>query len=92
MVQAAAAGHRVVLVCATNGAVGEPAEGSVPDGSTLAAVRLAELDERKAKVVELRYFSGLSMDEVARALGVSKRSAESDWTFARAWLRKELAD
>jgi len=45
MAQAAAAGHRVVLVCATDGAVGEPSEGSVPDGSTLAEVRLAELDE-----------------------------------------------
>ena len=52
--------------------------------------RLGELDERKAKVVELRYFSGLSMDEVALAVGASKRSVESDWTFAKAWLRKEL--
>jgi len=43
MVKAAAAGHRVVLVCATDGAVGEPTEGSVPAGSTLAAVRLEEL-------------------------------------------------
>ena len=54
--------------------------------------RLAELDERKAKVVELRYFSGLTMDEVAAALGVSKRSAEADWTFARSWLKRELRD
>ena len=45
MIKAAAAGHRVVLVCATDGAVGEPVEGSVPDGSTLAEVRLAELEE-----------------------------------------------
>jgi LmbE family N-acetylglucosaminyl deacetylase len=48
MAQAAAAGHRVVLVCATDGAVGEPAEGSVPHGSTLAEVRLAELEESAA--------------------------------------------
>lgn len=54
--------------------------------------RLAELDERKAKVVELRYFSGLTMDEVAAALLVSKRTAENDWTFARTWLRRELRD
>jgi len=52
--------------------------------------RLSDLDPRKAKVVELRYFSGLTMDEVAAALDISKRSAEADWTFARAWLRKEL--
>lgn len=44
MAQAARAGHRVVLVCATDGAVGEPTDGSVPHGSTLAEVRLAELD------------------------------------------------
>ncbi len=44
MVAAAAAGHRVVLICATDGAVGEPADGSVPDGSTLAEVRLEELE------------------------------------------------
>ena len=43
MVKAAAAGHRVVLVCATDGAVGEPVPGSVPEGSTLGSVRLEEL-------------------------------------------------
>lgn len=52
--------------------------------------RLASLDERKARVVELRYFSGLPMDEVAAALGISKRTAEADWTFSRAWLRREM--
>ena len=45
MAQAARAGHRVVLVCATDGAVGEPVDGSIPAGSTLAEVRLAELHE-----------------------------------------------
>ena len=54
--------------------------------------RLTELDERKGKVVELRYFSGLTMAEVAAALDISKRSAESDWTFARTWLKRELQD
>ena len=54
--------------------------------------RLAELDERKARVVELRYFSGLTMDEVAETLHVAKRTAESDWTFARTWLKRELRD
>ncbi len=52
--------------------------------------RLAALDARQAKVVELRFFGGLTMQEVAESLGVSKRTVESDWTFARAWLRKEL--
>jgi RNA polymerase sigma-70 factor (ECF subfamily) len=52
--------------------------------------RLAMLDPRQAKVVELRFFGGLSVDEVAEALSVSKRTVEGDWTFARAWLSREL--
>jgi RNA polymerase sigma-70 factor, ECF subfamily len=52
--------------------------------------RLAALDPRQAKVVELRFFGGLSVEEVAHALGVSKRTVEGDWTFARAWLSREL--
>ena len=53
--------------------------------------RLRELDERKSRVVELRFFGGLEMAEVATVLDVSTRTAESDWAFARAWLRKEIA-
>ena len=53
--------------------------------------RLAQVDEREARVVELRCFAGLTVDEVAQALGVSKRTVEGDWTHARAWLRRELA-
>lgn len=52
--------------------------------------RLEVLDKRAADVVELRFFGGLSMEEVAESLGVSKRTVESHWTFARAWLRREL--
>lgn len=52
--------------------------------------RLAALDERKASVVELRFFSGLSVDEVAHVLNVSKTTVEADWRLARAWLSKEL--
>src|SRR6185312_8184446 len=52
--------------------------------------RLAKLDPRQAKVVELRFFGGLNVEEVAEALGVSKRTVEGDWTFARAWLSREL--
>ena len=51
---------------------------------------LAALDERKASVVELRFFSGLSVDEVAHVLNVSKTTVEADWRLARAWLSKEL--
>jgi RNA polymerase sigma-70 factor, ECF subfamily len=52
--------------------------------------RLAGLDGRQASVVELRFFGGLNVAEVAVVLGVSKRTVEAEWTAARAWLRREL--
>jgi RNA polymerase sigma factor (TIGR02999 family) len=52
--------------------------------------RLAAHDPRKARVVELRFFGGLSMEETAQALGVSLRTAHNDWAFARAWLYRAL--
>ncbi len=52
--------------------------------------RLEAIDAEAAAVVELRFFGGLSMEEVAESRGTSKRTAESHWTFARAWLRREL--
>lgn len=52
--------------------------------------RLAELSSRQAEVVTLRFFGGMSMPEVAVALNVSPRTVEGDWTFARAWLKREL--
>ena len=54
--------------------------------------KLAALDPRQAKVIELRFFGGLNVEETAEALGVSKRTIEGDWTMARAWLRRELAE
>ena len=53
---------------------------------------LSELDERQAKVVEMRFLAGMTVEEVAEALGVSKRTVEGDWTMARAWLRKRLSE
>ncbi len=54
--------------------------------------KLAALDADKAQVVKLRFFAGLTMPEVAAALGVSLATAERQWTFARSWLYAELAD
>lgn len=51
---------------------------------------LAALDSRKGKVVELRFFGGLSLDEIAEALGVSAKTVMRDWDFAKAWLQREL--
>lgn len=53
--------------------------------------RLAQLSERQARVVELRFFGGLSSEESAELLGVTRRTVERDWRFARAWLYEELA-
>jgi RNA polymerase sigma factor (TIGR02999 family) len=52
--------------------------------------RLARLDERQARVVELRFFTGLSIEETGEALGVSPATVKRDWTLARAWLHREL--
>lgn len=52
---------------------------------------LACRDPRQARVVELRYFAGLSIDETAAALGVAARTVDTDWSMARAWLRRRLA-
>jgi RNA polymerase sigma factor (TIGR02999 family) len=53
--------------------------------------RLRALHRRQAEVVTLRVFGGLSMDAVSAALSIARRTAEADWTVARAWLRRELA-
>jgi RNA polymerase sigma factor (TIGR02999 family) len=52
--------------------------------------RLARLDERHARVVELRYFGGMSVEETAAALDLSPATVKRDWTLARAWLFREL--
>lgn len=52
--------------------------------------KLAELNERHARIVELRFYAGLDVSSVAEVLGVSKRTVEADWTLVKAWLRKEL--
>ncbi len=57
-----------------------------------ALARLAAVDPAKAELVKLRYFTGLTMPEVAAALGISLATAERWWTFAKSWLYAELAD
>jgi RNA polymerase sigma factor (TIGR02999 family) len=52
--------------------------------------RLEELDERQSKVVEFRFFAGMSEDEIGIALGISARTVKRDWRIAKAWLFKEL--
>jgi RNA polymerase sigma factor (TIGR02999 family) len=56
----------------------------------IALQRLAVCDERKSKVLEMRLFGGLSIEETAEALGIAPNTVLRDWNFARAWLRREL--
>lgn len=55
-----------------------------------ALTRLSETDERAAKVIELRFFGGLSVEESAEVLKISPRTVKREWMFARAWLRSEF--
>ena len=56
-----------------------------------ALTRLAALDSRQAKVVELRFFSGLGIEETAESLGISPATVKREWAMARAWLKRELS-
>lgn len=57
-----------------------------------ALTKLAALDARQAKLVEQRFFGGLTVEEAAAELGVSARTAEGDWTHAKAWLNRALTE
>jgi len=75
----------------------EPLAGEALDPEQLldlntALDRLAEIDEREAKVVTLRFFGGLTVEQVAEVLGVSKRTVENDSRHAQAWLRLRLSE
>jgi RNA polymerase sigma factor (TIGR02999 family) len=67
---------------------------SEPDDELLALdealVRLSSQDPLKARLVELRYFAGLTLDEAAQVLGISPTTADRHWAYARAWLRAEV--
>jgi RNA polymerase sigma factor (TIGR02999 family) len=56
-----------------------------------ALVELAELDPRQARVVELRFFGGLTVEETAEVLGISTGTVKREWSMARAWLRRVVA-
>ena len=74
--------------------------GSEPEGMTFslaqvldvhnALQRLSQLDARKARVVEMRFFGGMDFDEIAEALDISLVTAKRDWQFSRAWLYDSL--
>ena len=69
-----------------------PSNGALVDVLAVdeALTRLAELDPRQARVLELHFFGGLTFDEIAAELGISTRTVKSDWRMARAWLYQQL--
>jgi RNA polymerase sigma factor (TIGR02999 family) len=83
-------GGHAVRVALDDAAIG----GVSPDADVIrlddALQALAALDDRKSRVVELRFFGGLTVDETALALQVSSKTVLRDWEFARAWLQREL--
>ena len=52
--------------------------------------RLSKLDPQQARLVELRYFGGLTVEEAAEAMGISPRTVKRDWALAKAWLSQQL--
>lgn len=88
-------GDRERVQVESNWGAAEPSGGEDPaDVVALddALTRLATLDPRQAKIVEMRVFAGMTVDETAEALGVSPRTVDLDWRMARAWLSRELRD
>ena len=79
--------HRVDLDDAGD-AIAPPVEGLLALDEALE--KLAAVDRVSAEVVKLRYFAGLSIDDAAEALGISPRTADRRWAYARAWLRQDM--
>jgi RNA polymerase sigma factor (TIGR02999 family) len=91
MMPARARGAGAVKVDVDDGAVlsPEPDESIVAFHETLE--EFSKIAPRQAKVVELRYFGGMSVEEIAEVMKTSTRTIERDWEFARAWLKRELS-
>lgn len=84
-----AGAQRITLDGVVTAAVGRAAEFVELDE---ALRRLAEIDPRKEKIVELRFFGGLTVEETSEVLGVSAITVKRDWRSARAWLLREIGD
>jgi RNA polymerase sigma factor (TIGR02999 family) len=89
------AGHRAPAEALETLACSDPSDG--PDDSKVdllalngALERLESKDRRQAEVVMLRYFAGLTIEQTAQAMGLSTGTVKNEWTFARAWLRREM--
>lgn len=87
-------GQTPVTLTASGAAAAAASDDSAVDVMALheALERLALLDPDQARIVELRYFGGLTIEETAEATGVSQTTVKAEWAIARAWLRRELTD
>ena len=90
--RAAKRGGDQVLATFEEGVVGRRARSEELLALDEALTRLAALNERQSKVVEYRFFVGLTQEEIAEVLDVSVPTVRRDWRLARAWLARELAD
>jgi RNA polymerase sigma factor (TIGR02999 family) len=88
--QAAKRGGSAIQVPLDEGAVAGPESDVDLVALDDALTRLAALDPQQARVVELRYFTGLGIEEAAEALGISPATVKREWAMARAWLKREL--
>jgi len=89
-------GRAPLELAAIDGLIGAEPTDSVRDIDVLVALddaldRLATLSERQGRIVECRFFGGMSVDETAEALGISTASVKRGWAMARAWLYRELS-
>ena len=83
--------HRVTLSEALDPLGGEDLDPEQLLDLNSALEQLAEIDEREVRVVTLRFFGGLTVEQVGQVLGVSTRTVENDWRHAKAWLRLRLS-
>jgi RNA polymerase sigma factor (TIGR02999 family) len=81
-----------VCMLALDDAVGLPQRKSVDVVALDDALKaLAEVDPRQSRVVELRFFAGLSLEETSEVMGIATATVQRDWTTARAWLHREIS-
>lgn len=89
--KAAKRGGSKPKVCLDEASVFTEAKGADLLAVDEALTRLMQRDPRQSRIVELRFFGGLSEEEAAEVLGISTRTVKRDWTVARAWLYKEFS-
>jgi RNA polymerase sigma factor (TIGR02999 family) len=89
--KAAKRGGGIELTLSENAQPSSALEAEILDVD-IAIQELARLDQQQAKIVELRFFGGLSIAETAEALGISSATVKRDWAVAKTWIRRRLSE